>query len=440
MFDSIKRRELLTKSGVLAMGILGLPAWMPRVALRSERVSSPNDILVVVFLRGGADGLNMVVPYGDRDYYAQRKILAVGAPKSPSLKLKDSGATDLDGFFGLHPKLAPLKELWDERVLAAVHAVGSPDPTRSHFDAMDYMERGTPGEKSMQTGWIGRHLQLKSSDNKSPFRSVGLGAIVQQSLRGPVSTIALQSIADFHLRGDTTELARIQETISLLYQGDEFVEVEGQGALAAMAQLAKIAGQPYSPANGVQYPAVAFGQSLRTLAQLIKSDLGVEVAAVDIGGWDTHRAQGGGDGQMAHLLQDFSEGLKAFYTDLHDYMNRITIVTMSEFGRRVQENSSGGTDHGHGGVMFVLGGGVNGGRVYGEWPTLAHERLAGPGDLAITTDFRDVLGEIVQRRLGNRNLAAVFPNYPMFHFRGILRDNGTAMWNKPQSSELVRAA
>lgn len=418
MFDTIKRRELLKKSGVLAMGMLSLPAWMPRVAFRQQNApATAQDIMVVVFLRGGADGLNMVIPHGDPNYYALRRAIAVGQPGSGR-----TGATiDLDGFFGLHPALVPLQELWQQKALAAVHAVGSPDPTHSHFDAMDYMERGTPGEKAMATGWIGRHLQVKASDNRSPFRAVGLGAIVQQSLRGSIPTIALQSIADFHLRGEAQQLTRIQQTISALYDGNEFIEIEGQETLAAMDTLAKIANQTYTPANNAKYPKSYFGQSLATLGQLIKSDLGVEVAAVDLGGWDTHQAQGGGDGQMARLLEEFAQGLAAFYADMYDRMNHITLVTMSEFGRRARENSSNGTDHGHGNVMFVMGGNVNGGRVYGEWPTLAQDKLYGPGDLAITTDFRDVLGEIVQKRLDNPNLAAVFPNYEMFNMRGVVR-------------------
>ncbi len=417
MFDTIKRRELLKKSGVLAMGMMAWPAWMPRVALRSNDVPSKGDTLVAIFMRGGADGLNIVVPHGDKDYYAHRDTLAIAQPKASN----GSSALDLNGFFGLHPKLRPLKELYDQRVLAAVHATGSPDPTHSHFDAMDYMERGTPGEKQMATGWIGRHLQVKASDNKSPFRAVGLGTIVQQSLRGPIPAIALQSIADFHLRGDKTELDKIQQTIASLYEGGDFIEVEGQETLDAMNRLAKIANGKYSPANGAQYPQGYYGQALSTLAQLIKGEVGVEVAAVDIGGWDTHQQQGGDDGQMPRLLEEFANGLHAFYTDLQDRMKNITVVTMSEFGRRAQENSSHGTDHGHGNVMFLLGGGVNGGKVYGDWPGLAASKLYGPGDLAVTTDFRDVLGEIVQNRLGNSNLAAVFPNYSQFKFRGVVQ-------------------
>ncbi|MGB8646880.1 MAG: DUF1501 domain-containing protein [Anaerolineae bacterium] len=407
MFDELKRRDLLKKSGVLAMGMLAWPAWMPRVALRSNDAAPRGDVLVAIFMRGGADGLNILVPHGDPDYYRARSTIAIVQPRAA----QPDSTIDLDGMFGLHPALRPFKELYDQKVLASVHAVGSPDPTHSHFDAMDYLERGTPGEKAMATGWIGRHLQVKASDNKSPFRAVGLGAIVQQSLRGPIPAIALQSIADFHLRGDNAEIARIQQTIAALYEGGDFLQVEGQQTLGAMQALAKVAQGKYTPANGARYPQGYFGQALQTLAQLLKGEIGVEVAAVDIGGWDTHQQEGGETGQMARLLGDLADGLSAFYTDLQDRMKQITVVTMSEFGRRVEENSSHGTDHGHGNVMFVLGGGVNGGKVYGDWPGLAQAKLYGPGDLAVTTDFRDVLGEIVYKRLGNSNLGAVFPNY-----------------------------
>jgi len=422
MFDEIKRRDLLKKSGVLAMGMMAWPAWLPRVALRDADVQSKGDILVVIFMRGGVDGLNVIVPHGDGDYYAYRETLAIAQPKASQA----NSAIDLNGFYGLHPALRPLKELYDQGVLAGIHAAGSPDPTHSHFDAMDYMERGTPGEKQMATGWIGRHLQVKASDNKSPFRAVGLGTIVQQSLRGPIPAIALQSIADFHVRGEENEVAKIQQAIAYLYEGGEFLDIEGQETIQAMNMLAKIAQSRYTPTHGAHYQQGCFGQASATLAQLINSELGVEAAAVDIGGWDTHPHQGGDMGQMPTLLEEFANGLHAFYSDLQERMKNITLVTMSEFGRRAQENSSHGTDHGHGNVMFLMGGGVNGGNVYGDWPGLAASKLYGPGDLAITTDFRDVLGEIVQKRLANTNLAAVFPNYAKFNFRGLVKHAATA--------------
>jgi uncharacterized protein (DUF1501 family) len=419
--DTTLRRDLLGRTGVLAIGALTWPLWMPRVALAPRDAPTQGDLLVCVFMRGAADGLNLVVPYGDKDYYAARDTLALQQPKASNAQ----AVIDLDGFFGLHPNLRPLKEIYDAKALAIVHAVGSPDPTHSHFDAMDFMERGTPGEKAILTGWIGRHLQQVASSNQSPFRAVGMGLLLQQSLRGPVQATALQSIADFHLRGDVKQIENIQTALASLYQGDGFVEREGQQTLQAMRDLAKIAANNYVPANGAKYPETVYGKSLATVAQLIKAGIGLEVAAVDIGGWDTHVQQGGADGQMPRLIDEFAKGLAAFYADLQDQMKHSTVVTMSEFGRRVQENASRGTDHGHGNLMFVMGGGINGGKVYGEWPGLSKDNLYGPGDLAITTDFRDVLGEIVQKRLLDSKLATVFPNYTTFKFRGIAQDNTT---------------
>lgn len=415
---STSRRDLLKRTGVLAMGMLTWPAWMPRVALAPQDAATQGDILVCIFMRGGADGLNLVTPHGDKNYYSARDTLAL---KQPTWRDGQS-VIDLDGFFGLHPALRPFKDIYDAGALAIVHAVGSPDPTHSHFDAMDFMERGTPGEKAIPTGWIGRHLQQVASSNQSPFRAVGMGTLLQQSLRGPVSATALQSITDFHLRGDGRQIEKFQQALASLYAGDGFIEAEGQQTLQAMRDLAKLAANTYTPANGAKYPEGSYGKGLATVAQLIKSGMGLEVACIDVGGWDTHVQQGGTEGQMPRLIDEFAKGLSAFYTDLQDQMKRITIVTMSEFGRRLQENTSHGTDHGHGNVMFVIGGGIKGGKVYGDWPGLDRSNLYGPGDLAITTDFRDVLGEIVQKRLRNPNLAAVFPNYPTFKFRGLAND------------------
>jgi len=420
MNDTNTRRELLKRTGVFALGAMTLPYWMPRVALAPQDAPTQGDILVCVFMRGAADGLNLVVPHGDPGYYAARDTLAIAQPKSA----KPDAAIDLDGFFGLHPTLKPFKDIYDARALAIIHAVGSPDPTHSHFDAMDFMERGTPGEKAIPTGWMGRHLQVMASNNQSPFRALGMGSLLQQSLRGPVQATALQSIADFHLLGDQKKLVPFQLALASLYGGDGFIASQGQQTLGVMDDLTKLASSTYTPSNGAQYPDTPFGKSLSSVAQLIKAGMGVEVAAVDIGGWDTHVQQGTlNDGQMPKLIAEFASGIAAFYADMQDQMNRITLVTMSEFGRRAQENTSHGTDHGHGNVMFVMGGGINGGKVYGDWPGLGKDNLYGPGDLAITTDFRDVLGEIVSKRLQNANLATVFPNYNTFKYRGVVKDS-----------------
>lgn len=409
--NRLSRRQFLRVGGA-ALGMFaaaGLPAWLPRMAFAAPDTDLRGDVLVVIFLRGGLDGLSAVVPMFDADYYRARPTLAVPEPASSD----DSSAIDLDGAFGLNPALRPLKDLWDAGDLGIVHAVGSPDPTHSHFDAMDYMERGTPGEKSLTSGWIGRHIETAAWDNDSPFRVVGMGGVAQTSLRGPISPTTLQSIADFHLQGNTAELAAFQETLAQLYSFDARLNPAAAATFDAIALLDGLDVTDYVPANGASYPESDFGLALQQVAQLVRAEVGLEVAAIDQGGYDTHANQdGGGRLGLADLLSDYAAGLAAFYTDMRDHMGSITVVTMSEFGRRLAENASAGTDHGHGGVMFALGAGVAGGRVYGPWPGLAADQLYGPGDLDITTDFRDVLGELVANRLGNAaGLPAIFPDF-----------------------------
>jgi len=420
---SHSRREFLR----LATGLSGwtvapdaaaYPSWMPRMAFAPPGVEPQGDILVAIFQRGGMDGLNAVIPHGDADYYHLRQSLAIPEPASG----QDNSGIDLDGFFGLHPSLRPLKDIWDAGSLAIVHAVGSPDPTHSHFDAMDYMERGTPGEKQIATGWIGRHLQTAPWQNQSPFRAVGMGGIMQASLRGPVPVTTLQSIANFHLQGRTQDLARIQQTLASLYGQGSPIDGTAAETFSAIDMLAGINVSKYVPANGAAYPKTEFGMACQQVAQIAKAQIGMEVACIDIGGWDTHKQEGGLDGELPKLLGELASGLAALYHDLGDLSKRMTLVTMSEFGRRAYENGSEGTDHGHGNVMFVAGGGVNGGKVYGDWPGLAKDKLYATGDLAVTTDFRDVLGEIVQKRLSNpNNLAQIFPDYTTWNMRSVVK-------------------
>jgi uncharacterized protein (DUF1501 family) len=402
----------------LGLGGLTLPAWFPRVAF-SAAPSPERDVLVCVFLRGGADALNVVVPYGEDEYFTGRPRLAFRPPGSGPYAV-----LDLDGFFGFHPFLAPLKELYDDGVLAVVHAAGSPDRTHSHFDAQDFMERGTPGSKSVPTGWLGRHLASLDTGNDSPFRAVGLGSILQFSLRGPVRATALRSIADFHLHGrpgQEAETARFQARLSSMYAGDAWLDLQARQAFETVSALAAADPGSYQPANGAEYPGGELGIALRQVAQLIKADLGLEVACVDLGGWDSHAGQGRVIGEMSAAVTELARGLSAFYTDLGGRMGRVTVVTLSEFGRRVKENASAGTDHGHGGFMFLLGGQVHGGRVFGTWPGLAPEQLIGPGDLAITTDYRTVLAEVVERRLLNPRLDEVFPGFTSPGHLGVVR-------------------
>jgi uncharacterized protein (DUF1501 family) len=384
-----------------------LPNWMPRLAFAPAGQPPIGDVLVCIFMRGGVDGLSVVTPHGDSNYYNLRPKIAIPETKGGN----DNTIIDLDGFFGLHPALRPLKDNWDAGNLAIVHAAGSPDPTHSHFDAMDYMERGTPGEKKLATGWLARHLQTVPRQNNSPFRAVGMGTLLQASLRGPVQATVLKSITDFHLQGRTSEIAQIQKELVSLYDLNTPLEAEAELTWNVIETLAKINPQKYTPANGAVYPATAYGMGLQQVAQLIKGQVGLEIACVDIGGWDTHSAEGVLDGTLPRLLDEFGKGLAAFYQDLGNLTSQLTLVTMSEFGRRCYENGSEGTDHGHGNMMFIMGGGIKGGKVYGKWPGLAKDQLYGPGDLNITTDFRDVLAEIVQNRMHNPKLDQVFPDY-----------------------------
>jgi uncharacterized protein (DUF1501 family) len=322
-------------------------------------------------------------------------------------------AIDLDGFFGLHPSLFPFKKLWEEGSLAIVHAAGSTDPTHSHFDAMDFMEHGSPGDKNLQTGWLARHLETTGRENGSHFRAVSIGTMRASSLDGSIPVIALSKWSEFRLGRQyaVSNLSGLREALSSLFRLGSPVDPAGRLTLEAAETLEQVSLDPESQAGSVEYPQSNFGQSMRLLAQLIDAEVGLEVATVDKDGWDTHIHQGAVDGYMPRLLLDLSESLAAFYDNMGERMNHITVVIMSEFGRRAAENGSGGTDHGHGNVMFVIGRNIHGGKVYGKWPGLAPENLFGPGDLAITTDFRTILAEIVQKRLKNDRLTEIFPAF-----------------------------
>lgn len=404
-------RQFLQSTAVLSASV----AWpasrkfcVPRLAFAPQQTAPRGDTLIVVFLRGAADVLNMVVPHGEDAYYAQRPTLNIARPDDARAKAS-LRAIDLDGFFGLHPGLRPLLPAWQEKHLAIVHACGAPDESRSHFKAMALMERGVDDERGPASGWIGRHLATLNTGNPSPLRAVGLGALPQRSLSGPVPVSALRSIADFHLGGDPQALAHMRNALAALYAGDDPLSLVGQETLEILDTLQAL--DPLGYASLAQYPETEFGLGLKQIAMLVKAEVGLEVAAIDLGGWDTHFAQGGSEGLMANLLTELGSGLAVLHADLLDYADRLTIVVMSEFGRRVQENASLGTDHGHGSLMMLMGGHVLGGQVHGAWPGLADGQLFGPGDLAVTSDYRDVLAEICVKRLHNTALADIFPNY-----------------------------
>lgn len=403
------RRGVIQAAAVLA-GAVAWPAWMPRLAFAPAQTAPRGDTLVVVFLRGAADALNLVVPHGEAAYYTRRPTLAIPRPDDRRASAA-ARAVDLDGFFGLHPALSPLLPVWRAGHLAPIHACGAPDESRSHFRAMELMERGVDDERGPASGWIGRHLATLNTGNPSPLRAVGLGQLPQRSLSGAVPVSALRSIADFHLGGDARAVSQMQAALASLYTGGEPLNRLGQETLDILETLQALDPLGYVAAGGARYPESEFGLGLRQIAMLIKAEVGLEAAAIDIGGWDTHFAQGGSEGLMAALLTDLGQGLAALHADLSASMNRLTIVTLSEFGRRVPENASLGTDHGHGSLMLLLGGHVAGGRVHGQWPGLAAEQLVGPGDLAVTTDYRDVLAEVCLRRLNNPALGEIFPGF-----------------------------
>jgi len=401
-------------------GVGAAPLWLERAAFAEPATTGRKKILVAIFQRGAADGLNIVVPHGEPRYYELRPTISIPRPAS-GIPAEDS-AIDLDGFFGLNPALAPLKPLWDQKHVAIVHAAGSPDPTRSHFDAQDYMEAGTPGLKATADGWLNRAL-LPATSHVSPVRAVSLGASLPRTLRGSQSAIAVENLNNFTVRDDAA--AKVLEA---MYKGtgDQVLGGTGKETFEAVAILDSIRKTPYQPAGGANYPKGRFGDSMKQIAQLIKADVGIEVAFADIGSWDHHVNEIGPKasvGQLANILGEFGGSLAAFHQDLGDRMEDVVVVTMSEFGRTARENGNRGTDHGHANVMFVLGGPVKGGKVYGQWPGLAPEQLYEERDLALTTDFRDVLGEAVYSHLGNRSLKTVFPSYEAgtAKFRGLIR-------------------
>jgi uncharacterized protein (DUF1501 family) len=383
-----------------------LPAWMPRLAFAPYNIAPRGDTLVVVFLRGAADILNMVVPHGEDSYYQLRPTLGIPHPDDSNTKMEER-AIDLDGFFGFHPSMGALMDAWRSQQLAIIHACGAPDESRSHFKAMELMERGVDDERGPASGWIGRHLATLNTGNSSPLRAVGMGTRPQRSLSGSVPVSALRSIADFHLGGDPRALQQMRVVLNTVYEDD----IAGQETLSIMDTLQTLDPLTYSPARSAKYPDSEFGLALKQTAMLIKAEVGLEVSAIDVGGWDTHFAQGASTGQMANLMKDLADGLAAFHADMQDHMSQLTTVTMSEFGRRASENGSLGTDHGHGSMMMVLGGNVNGGKVHGEWPGLREGQLIGPGDLAVTTDYRDILSEILVKRLNNPAAVEVFPHH-----------------------------
>jgi uncharacterized protein (DUF1501 family) len=363
--------------------------------------------LIVVFLRGGADGLALVGPLGDDDYYRAR----------PRLALSKQQALKLDGFFGLNPLLRELHPIYEAGELAIIHCAGSEDSTRSHFEAQDLMEHGG----LVAGGWLGRFLRQKRFPRQSPtsnqstidnqqssgaLAAVAVGKELPECLRGAPSAAVIQSVEDFSLGKGTGPLSK--ELASLYDREHDALGDAARDTLKALDRMAGLRSTKYQPAHGAEYGSDGFSQGLRQVARLMKARVGLEAASIDLGGWDSHFAQGTLiDGLMPRL----AKGLAAFHHDLGSLMATTTIVVMTEFGRRVRENASFGTDHGRGGVMFVMGGGVKGGRVIGSWPGLEGEALEGPGDLPVINNYRDVLAPILARQGASGTLPDIFPDY-----------------------------
>ena len=406
----LTRRFLLHKGALAIAGTAAIPTFLVRSVL-AESAASPDRRLVVIFQRGAADGLNIVVPYREKNYYAMR----------PSIAIPQNRVLDLDGFFGLNPSLSSFKPLYQQGQLAIVHAVGSPNMSRSHFDAQDYMESGTPGVKSTQDGWLNRALQAEDACEAcsgarnrqmyTAFRALALGPQIPLTLAGRVPAIAIGNVNAFTVAGRGATLSPAARAFEAMYadSGDRIFHAAGDETFDAVKMLRAADPGKYQPAPGANYPNTEFGNSMRQIAQLLKANLGVQVAFTDVTGWDTHQNQGGVDGQLSGRLRDFSQSIAAFWRDLGDSAENVTLVTMSEFGRTARENGTGGTDHGHANAMFVLGGNVKGGKVYGRWPGLDNDQLNQGRDLALTTDYRQVLGELVTQTLGASNLNLVFP-------------------------------
>lgn len=436
----ITRRQVLTGAALSAVAGAAFPFERGLSALASVTVgpqgNKGHDALIVLFLRGGADGLNVIVPHGDDDYYRLRPTLALPKPGNKT-EAASARAVDLDGFFGLHPALAPLYPLYKEGKFAPIHAIGSGDQTRSHFEAMATMERGLAQESGSASGWIARHLATTESERNSPLRAVAVADTMPDSLRGATNAVALLNLNDFRLKLPASEkparAAEIAQSLRALYKSEEAENREegtgmsalpdtrhpapdtlhpaGSATLDALDAVKRLDPANYRPAFGANYPVSDIGNGLRQVACLVKGQVGLEVAFLEMGGWDTHVAQGRDAGIMSGNLGNLGKALAAFAADLGPDLNRVTLIVMTEFGRRAYENFSLGTDHGRGSVMLTLGGNVNGGKVHGEWPGLAQTKLEGPGDLRVTTDYRDILAEALTRRIGNPHTEAVFSGY-----------------------------
>ncbi|MEM1182168.1 MAG: DUF1501 domain-containing protein [Acidobacteriota bacterium] len=407
---NLSRRRFLGL-GAGAVTAAALPAWLPRVAYADTHAS--RDVVVSIFLRGGADALTLCVPFLEDNYYRLRPTQAIPRPDSGA----PNRALSLDGRFGIPQAMAPLMEAYGAGHLAMVHACGQPKANRSHFDAMHVVEVGhgePPG--SLATGWLGRHLQQSApTHSDGVLRALALGFGLPRTLVGAPDTLPVNDPVNFDFRGRVETADARQATLEAMYADLERpLGAAARNTFRTLSLLRQLDVTNYQPAGGGAYPEDPFGQALRSAAALIRADAGIEAIAIDIGGWDTHERQGSTDGELNALMASFAGGLAAFHADLQSAgRDDVTTVALSEFGRNVFENASGGTDHGHGGVLFALGQNVQGGRVLTDWPGLEDELLYEGQDLKITIDYRDVLSELLEHRLGAADAGAIFddPGY-----------------------------
>ncbi|HVZ50047.1 MAG TPA: DUF1501 domain-containing protein [Gemmatimonadaceae bacterium] len=415
-YRELTRRQFVgAAAGVAAAAVF--PAWLPRVVL-APTFASDRDVIVSVFQRGGVDGLNLVVPYGDPDYYAGRNTIAI--PRPDASVAATQKVTAIDSLFGFAPAMLPLVPAFASGNLLAVHAAGQSYVSRSHFDAQRFMEVGKPNDPAYVTGWLGRHLALMPPMRAdAPLRAIGVSNGLQKTLVGAPQALPIANPANFSVGGSPATAAARQAVIAADYaDAPAPLNATALAAVDTIALLQNVNFAGYAPMNGASYPNTSFGRALKAVATLIRADVGIEAAQVDIGGWDTHASQGGVTGTLASLTDDLASSLAAFHADVVPTNARVTVVVVSEFGRNARENGSQGTDHGRGTTMFAMGQGIVGGRVLADWPGLAIENLEAKQDLKVTIDYRDVLAEIVQKRLGNTLLDQVFPGWTPT-FRGV---------------------
>ncbi|MFB3042258.1 MAG: DUF1501 domain-containing protein [Candidatus Poribacteria bacterium] len=407
-------RRAFMKSGGLALfsvSIGGTPLFLSRVANAALNPGlNRRKVLVTIFQRGAMDGLMAVTPFNDPMLPKLRPRLAMTAARSAG----ESALIDLDGTFGFHPAFASMLPLFQEKRLAIVHGVGSPNPTRSHFDAQDYMETGTPGRKGTRSGWLNRAVGLLGHE-ATPFRAVSMTKALPRSLYGDRPALAIANLADFGIKAPRNKGAaeNTEQIFKSLYEetSQELFRRAGQESFEAIKMLSTVEVSNYQPANDAEYPRSPLGNSLRQIAQLIKAGVGLEVAFAETGGWDTHVQQGTINGSFARRATDLAQAIVAFWRDVESYHDEVVLMTMTEFGRTVHENGSGGTDHGRGSCLFVLGNRVDGGKVHGAVPSLVQESLENRRDLPVTTDFRAVFAEVAGKHLDIRDDQMLFPGW-----------------------------